>query len=440
MSHIVKRSGDSHSEIHALLKNSIRTGEIPHGTRLKEVVVAKQFSASRTTLRQALWRLTAEGFVEFGSREGFHVRPLDDLSLRDYAETVEMVLLVGVNLAILRADTDRVDGLLEEWALHCDQSIDQPHKDWCEYFEQQVCELSQNAELVDFLLRLQALCSCARASTEVSVVAAFGPVLQAIKERKRLAVRSALSQYIGKIFGISSLGLDLRADVPRRSEIFKSDNGSVLSRSYSIIRNKLIAFAYRPGERLREQELADATGGSRPSVREALSRLVAEKLVVWEPNRGFSVRALRAKEIFDLFELRAGLETHMVGLAIERGTDKEIESFEKIWREVYKKIRNMSDSQIIQADESYHQSIALLARNRILKNGLDSIALRIHFIRGIDLRQSSTDWAEEHNQISAAIAQRNPKVAESLMHAHLDRLRDEIDAALKIGVEQLYIN
>jgi DNA-binding GntR family transcriptional regulator len=220
---------------------------------------------------------------------------------------------------------------------------------------------------------------------------------------------------------------------------FQHNDDSVINRVYAQIREKLISFELRPGERLREQELADEVSSSRLSVREVLSRLVAEKIVVWEADRGFSVRSLRTDETFQLFELRRILESHLVALAIERSTAQEREEFDATWKAAFRDLKKIDSSMHIRQDEAFHERIAGMARNAVLKRELDTIASRIHFVRGIDLRQSTLDWADEHNAICRAVLAADGQAASTAMESHLSRLFEDVQAALKIGVSQLYI-
>ena len=71
---------------------------------------------------------------------------------------------------------------------------------------------------------------------------------------------------------------------------------------------------FKPGQKLREVDLAAAFGVSRASVREALRLVEREGLVTILPQRGAQVTALSVDEVQDIFEIRA----HLMGLACHR--------------------------------------------------------------------------------------------------------------------------
>lgn len=73
---------------------------------------------------------------------------------------------------------------------------------------------------------------------------------------------------------------------------------------------------FEPGRKLREVDLARSFGVSRASVREALRMVESEGLVTILPQRGAQVTTLTAREVQDVFEIRANL----MGLACQRLT------------------------------------------------------------------------------------------------------------------------
>lgn len=82
------------------------------------------------------------------------------------------------------------------------------------------------------------------------------------------------------------------------------------------IRAAIASGAFREGEPLRQDDLAERYGTSTIPVREALRQLEGEGLVRFLPNRGFVVATLSAAEIRELCENRFLLESHALRLAI----------------------------------------------------------------------------------------------------------------------------
>jgi len=77
--------------------------------------------------------------------------------------------------------------------------------------------------------------------------------------------------------------------------------------------NAIASGEYAPGDRIREEALAEEFAVSRGPVREALRILESDSVVRILPNRGAHVTQLSMKEVGDIFEIRRKLSGAMVG-------------------------------------------------------------------------------------------------------------------------------
>lgn len=84
---------------------------------------------------------------------------------------------------------------------------------------------------------------------------------------------------------------------------------------------------YRPGDRIREQEVADRLGVSRGPVREALHIVEQDGLIETLPWKGARVVLLTLDDVEDLFLLTAALMAVVARLTVKRATDAELEEF-----------------------------------------------------------------------------------------------------------------
>jgi DNA-binding GntR family transcriptional regulator len=85
------------------------------------------------------------------------------------------------------------------------------------------------------------------------------------------------------------------------------------------LRTDIVTGKLRPNEKLRVQALAERYGIAASSLREALSRLVTDALVVAEDQRGFRVSPVSRADLLDLTEARVGIECLALARAIELG-------------------------------------------------------------------------------------------------------------------------
>ncbi|MFC3059975.1 GntR family transcriptional regulator [Paenirhodobacter populi] len=87
---------------------AIRFDMLP-GERINEVELAARLNVSRTPLREALNRLTADGFLDSRPGKGFYRRALEVNEIVDLYELRLQLEIAGTGLAIQRATPAQID-------------------------------------------------------------------------------------------------------------------------------------------------------------------------------------------------------------------------------------------------------------------------------------------------------------------------------------------
>lgn len=90
---------------------------------------------------------------------------------------------------------------------------------------------------------------------------------------------------------------------------------------YEWLKRDIIQGMFKPGEKLRMTALKERYDLGVGPLREALSHLIAENLVVAISQRGYRVAPMSLSEMQDIYDARANLEALVLKLAIERGDD-----------------------------------------------------------------------------------------------------------------------
>ena len=96
------------------------------------------------------------------------------------------------------------------------------------------------------------------------------------------------------------------------------------------LRAQILDGSLAGGVQLKQEQLARAFGVSRIPIREALSRLAAEGLVVHEPNKGATVFQPSLHEIVEALDIRLALETRALALALPYMTPETLDRSEHI--------------------------------------------------------------------------------------------------------------
>lgn len=133
--------------------------------------------------------------------------------------------------------------------------------------------------------------------------------------------------------------------------------------------------SFAPGGRLREVELAQYFNVSRATIREALRHLEQRGLVRIQPQRGAHVTQLSAKELHDLFEVRASLLATGSRLAAERCTDVHA----KLLREQLEQLRERVGDldAYMRASGALVETLVRLSDNQVLTTYINDFAQRI---------------------------------------------------------------
>lgn len=107
--------------------------------------------------------------------------------------------------------------------------------------------------------------------------------------------------------------------VPENSDLFTGGAPNQTSLAYESIRTAIVTGRHKPEKKLKIQELAVELKVSPGAVREALSRLVPEGLVVSRDQRGFLVAPLSLGDLGDLTDMRCEIEAIALRRSVERG-------------------------------------------------------------------------------------------------------------------------
>jgi len=217
--------------------------------------------------------------------------------------------------------------------------------------------------------------------------------------------------------------------------------GSSVDRIYHQLREMAMNYKFRPGEPLNETELAVSLGVSRTPLREVLNRLVAERLLEFVPRRGFAGCPLDPKTIYDLYEMRCGLEVMSARLATQRASDAELQDLVEFWQTAVQQFPSGSPMACVQFDEAFHERLAQLSQNLELLNLLRMLNARVHFLRFISMEQEQfrVDTCTEHQHILMAIQQRQPELVADRMYAHVMLRKEQLVDVIKEGIARIYL-
>lgn len=135
---------------------------------------------------------------------------------------------------------------------------------------------------------------------------------------------------------------------------------------FDVLHEKIISGTYKPGDWLRQDDIATQLGVSMTPVREALDLLVSAGLAERVPYRGVRVREMSARDIVDAYGLRLMLEAVIAQEAARNITPEQVAYLESILEEM-KKHETLKDvSSERQSSREFHATVAEATKNDLL--------------------------------------------------------------------------
>jgi DNA-binding GntR family transcriptional regulator len=200
--------------------------------------------------------------------------------------------------------------------------------------------------------------------------------------------------------------------------------------AYRDIKQKILSGFFSSDTRLREMEISKLIGMGRTPVREALKRLEDERLLTHEPRRGLVITRIDKQGVTELYAMREVLEGAAAEFAARHATDAEIDNMQSILEQ-----SEQPDSDPVRMNLQFHEAIYGAAHNQHLIRTLQSIS-DTTFLLGRSTLQSpqrAQKAVVEHQQILAAIRDRDPEAASAaaknhIRQAFLERLKMLRDA------------
>lgn len=227
---------------------------------------------------------------------------------------------------------------------------------------------------------------------------------------------------------------EMAADAVREQQ-----RGGLRAHVENTVRAAIFDGVYPAGQKLVERELCELSGASRSILREALVSLEASGLILRESNRGYRVALLSARQVYEIFELRASLETLAAELFAERASELEMAELKNLLDALEACVESGDLTQMRLVKERYYELLFSGCRNREIRRALENVIDRVHYLRGRlmsdpERRRKSLD---EMQRLTAALLARDRLEARAASIAHLTAARDTVleGMARENGVE-----
>lgn len=194
------------------------------------------------------------------------------------------------------------------------------------------------------------------------------------------------------------------------------------------IREDIVANVLPFGSRLTINMLAERYATSHTPVREALHELSGEGIVVTEPNRGAWVRAIDARFVAELMDLRAGIEARLARLAAERATPAQIATLREIEVRLEAHLADGDHAGALDANREFHGVINAAAASPA---SADIVSRHWLLLAALWQRYGYEPTrfdgvVNDHQHLIMAIAARDGHAAELIIGAHVMKSKQSL--------------
>jgi len=215
------------------------------------------------------------------------------------------------------------------------------------------------------------------------------------------------------------------------------------------IEKQILDGALRPGDRIpSERKLAEDFGVSRPSIREAIQKMVAKGMLITRHGGGTKVTdKLDAPFInpwqdmvkdhpmlhHDILEFREMLEGQAAALAAARATEADMARLDKAFAKLEAAYTGKDLGECVEADVAFHQIIAEASHNALIGHLTASLmrVIQDHVANNLKhLQAKPKQWEQlrkQHRAIWKSIKDNKPTEASNTAKAHSEFLRESIE-------------
>jgi DNA-binding GntR family transcriptional regulator len=185
------------------------------------------------------------------------------------------------------------------------------------------------------------------------------------------------------------------------------------------IRQAIMEGRYRPGQRLKQRELAQEFGCSIIPIREAFYQLAVEGFVVLDAQKGVRVTDLDSQRVEETYEIRVVLE----GLAARRAAERMTDNVAERLRTIQEKLDDVktSSTEWISLNWEFHDTLYSCAQQKLLTQMIFNLRQSLEPYLRLDLAKVA-DFErrrDEHRKIFEACLRGDARAAQRYTEAHL---------------------
>lgn len=191
------------------------------------------------------------------------------------------------------------------------------------------------------------------------------------------------------------------------------------------LRDAILNFQLKAGERLVERSLCQRLGVSRSVVREALRHLEAEGLVEILPQQGPAVAKPDISQAAQVYEIRALLEAEAARAAAAIADESDVARLQAANQAIQAAFAEGTSRDVLRATTDFYELLFTIAGKSVAWQLVQGLNARINYLRAMTISRPnrSADAAGEMLRIIDAIARKDGRAAAKASFDHVDKVK-----------------
>jgi DNA-binding GntR family transcriptional regulator len=202
-----------------------------------------------------------------------------------------------------------------------------------------------------------------------------------------------------------------------------ASNASLRDQAYAALKQAIVEadiYSHSGEVRLDERQLSLSLGVSRTPIREAMTLLEQEGLLRTVPRRGIFIVRKTKRQIVEMIEMWAAIESLAARLATLHASDEEIAGLRKMFDDFVNSAPAEHISEYSDANIAFHQAIIRLSGSHLMGQTLENLFIHVRAIRRMTISQAdrASRSIVDHMRIIEALERRDTELAERLVRQH----------------------
>ncbi len=190
---------------------------------------------------------------------------------------------------------------------------------------------------------------------------------------------------------------------------------------------------YKPGDKLVESTLAKDLNVSQTTVREALRSLVAMGFVESEPFKGITVRSFTKQDLWEVYTVRAALESLSIQQLAVKITDEQIEELEQIVEDMVEAGRRGDIPHRTMLNIQFHKTLIRGSGNKLILRLFENLQFGSYsLMTGSISKMDPVEIARRHCELIDVLRTRDPEKAATAIRRHIEGVGKPIVESLEL--------